>query len=121
MRQLGMVSLLLVLSSIGHARTLMLTEFYLDPDFPGSVRNGQPATPWSSLGGGSSSAWAAINSALGTGDVTIYFSARQAGIDAHQPANWELYLYRTNTSSYRLTLDGMSRYNSNDGSPSWSS
>jgi hypothetical protein len=120
MRQLGILSFLLALSSIGYGRTqAILTEFYVDPDFAGPVQDGQAATPWSYLGGGSSSAWAAINSALGAGDVTIYFSARQAGSDTNETATWELYLYRTNASSYRLTLDGMTRYNANDLNPSW--
>src|SRR6185436_126 len=35
-------------------------------------------------------------------------------------ATWELYLYRYDTSSHRMTLDGMSRYNANDVNPSWS-
>src|SRR4029079_5228538 len=37
----------------------------------------------------------------------------------NETATWELYLYRYSTSSYRLTLDGMSRYNANDVTPSW--
>jgi hypothetical protein len=110
MRRLGILFLLLAISSVGHGRTTAaLTEFYVDPDFAGSIQDGQAATPWSYLGGGSSTAWAAINSALDAGDVTIYFSARQAGSDTNETAAWELYLYRTNSSSYRLTLDGMSR------------
>ncbi len=122
MRRPGILCLLLAISSIGHARSrASLTEFYVDPDYAGALPDGRPATPWSSLGGSSSAAWTAINSALNTGDVTIYFSARQAGSDTNQPATWELYLYRTNASSFRLTLDGMSRYNSNDLNPAWSS
>src|SRR5262249_7760942 len=96
MRQLGIFSLLLALSSIGHARgTAALTEFYVDPDFAGPVQNGQAATPWSALGGGSGPAWAAINQALQSGDVTVFFSARQASSDTNETANVELYLYRT--------------------------
>jgi hypothetical protein len=116
-----MLWLLMALSSFGHARSAAtLTEFYVDPDYNGSLQNGQPATPWSSLGGGGSAAWTAINQALSSGDVRLYFSARQAGSDTNETATWELYLYRTNASSFRLTLDGMSRYNANDVSPSWS-
>ncbi|HVE38287.1 MAG TPA: Ig-like domain-containing protein [Planctomycetota bacterium] len=122
MRHLGILCLLLAVSSVGYGRAAAtVTEFYVDPDFNGSVQNGQAATPWSTLGGGSGAAWAAINQALAAGDVTIYFSARQAGSDTNDAATWELYLYRTNTSSTRLTLDGMSRYNTNDLNPSWQS
>src|SRR5262245_33074906 len=105
MRQLGMV-FFLALSSVGYGRAAAITEFYVDPEFMGATRDGHAATPWNSLGGGSSAAWNAINSALNAGDVTIYFSARQAGIDANQPANWALDLYRRSSSAYRLTLDG---------------
>src|SRR5262249_34835360 len=60
-----------------------------------------------------------------TNDVIIYFSARQAGSDtaehllvlAGQDA--VIRVKRTDKSSHRLTLDGMSKYNTNDSSPSW--
>src|SRR5262249_23322673 len=57
MRQLGILSLVLALSTVGHGRvTALLTEFYVDPDFNGSIQNGKAATPWSALGGGSGAA-----------------------------------------------------------------
>src|SRR5262245_52225583 len=60
------------------------TAFYVDPTYTGSTQNGTAAAPWRSFQDGNAnqaSQWAAINSALATNDVIIYFSARQAGSD----------------------------------------
>ena len=118
MRPMAIFSLVLALPATGYGRSAAsLTEFYVDADFAGSIRDGRAATPGSSLGGSSSPSWASINSALEAGDVTIYFSARQAGSDTNETATWELYLCRTSPSSHRLTLDGISRYHANDLHP----
>ena len=53
------------------------TTFYVDSDWTG-MPNGTASQPWKSL---SSDAWSGINSALATGDVTVYFSAREASSD----------------------------------------
>jgi hypothetical protein len=91
--------------------------FYVDPDFRGSFRDGSAARPWQYLG--DSGAWTAINGALAAGPVTVYFSARDAGSDTNQASTVGLTIDRTDGSTNRLTLDGMSRYNTNDASPSW--
>ena len=92
-----------------------LAVYYVDPDWTGA-QTGAPATPWTSL---TASAWTTINAALASDDVTVYFSARQAGSDTSQTTTTELDVNRTNTSTHVLTLDGMSFYNTNDASPSW--
>src|SRR5438477_995723 len=97
--------------------------FYVDSDWTGT-QSGSAAQPWSYL---SSSAWSAINSALAGADVTVYFSAREAGSDSDDiydsngdGVQDEIDLsYRTDTHSTVLTLDGNSYYNKSDSSPSW--
>jgi len=97
------------------------TEFYVDPDFAGPVRNGSAANPWTRLDSAPQGpTWMAINDALASGDVTIYFSAREAARDANQISTSGVNLARTDPSGHRLTLDGMSRYNADDGQPQWS-
>lgn len=93
-------------------------DFYVDPDYPNSG-NGSAYTPWSSLDASATGAWDAINKALASSDVTVYFSARKAGTTQDQPASKRISIRRTSTSTYRLTLDGMSKYNSNDLNPVW--
>src|ERR1051326_6786442 len=48
--------------------------YYLDPDFAGSTTDGSAAHPWTTL---SSTEWGTLNNALGSQNVTIYFSARK--------------------------------------------
>ena len=91
--------------------------FYVDPDFSGSIQNGSETNPWTSLN--QSSQWDLINKALEHGPVTVYFSARDANTDTEEQMNTTLSILRTNTSSNRLTLDGMQKYNTNDVNPSW--
>lgn len=93
-----------------------LTAYYVDPDNAGT-RNGGVATPWQSLS--DSGAWTAINSSLASDDVTVYFSARDAGSDIDETSAIGIHISRTDTSTHVLTLDGMTKYNTNDGSPSW--
>lgn len=103
------------------SRALGLTEFFVDPDFAGSLQEGSAANPWTHLGAsGGESPWIAINSALATNDVSIYFSARSAPRDTNQISTFGVTLARTDQSDHRLTLDGMSRYNADDGQPRWS-
>ncbi len=110
---LGVLLLGLWLSA---GQALAATTFYVDPDWAGS-RQGTAAQPWSSLG--DSGAWTAIDNALASGDVTVYFSAREADSDTNERTSTPLQVQRTSTSAYRLTLDGESKYNANDASPSW--
>jgi len=93
-----------------------LTSYYVDPDFGGSA-TGAAATPWTSLTAG---AGTTINPALASDDVTVFFSARAAGSDIHETTTTQIQLKRTDTGTKRLTLDGMSQYNTDDATPSWS-
>jgi parallel beta-helix repeat protein len=97
------------------------TAFYVDPTFTGTG-NGTAASPWKSFEDGNPNQtiqWNAINSALATNDVIIYFSARQAGSDTPEQIVGSVHVLRTDQSNHRLTLDGMSKYNTNDATPSW--
>jgi len=98
------------------------TEFYVDPTSTGSVETGDAATPWKTLIEDdplSYGRWGTINAALAAGPVTIYFSARNADTDSAEEIVGSVRVRRTDKSTNRLTLDGMSRYNINDASPSW--
>jgi Right handed beta helix region len=115
------------------------TAFYVDPTYTGRTQNGSASAPWKSLldsDGDFTAKWKAINAALATNDVIIYFSARTAGSDTAEqlvpPNGARLFVNRgcragtahctsgaDTTGSHRLTLDGMSLYNTNDASPNW--
>jgi hypothetical protein len=104
----------------GSSRASALTTFFVDPDYAGSVRDGSAARPWQSLSDTASTfPWNAINAALATDTVTVYFSARNASSDTDQLSTVQLALDRTAATANRLTLDGMSKYNSNDAAPVW--
>ena len=117
LRRAGIVASLVFLSSIFSfsQSVVAATVSYVDPDWTGD-QTGAAATPWTSL---TASAWTTINTALATDDVTIYFSARNASIDKDETTTTQLQLKRTDTGTHRLTLDGMSQYNTNDANPSW--
>src|SRR5207249_5078697 len=98
------------------------TTFYLDSDWNGT-QSGTASQPWKYL---SSFAWSSINSALGSGDVTVYFSAREASSDTDDVydtngdgAQDGIDVTQRTTSSGVLTLDGNSKYNTSDSSPNW--
>jgi len=93
-----------------------LTEYYIDPDYTGT-ESGTASQPWQDLDG----QWTTINTSLASDDVTVYFSARDAGSDVHQATTTNIQIERTDAGANRLTLDGMAKYNSNDSTPSWSS
>jgi len=115
------------------------TAFYVDPTYTGSSENGSAANPWKSLLQSDSdyaAKWSIINSTLAANDVIIYFSARTAGSDASEqflmPYRGRLFLNRgcragtfkctsgaDTTGTHRLTVDGMSKYNTNDAAPNW--
>ena len=112
-----------VLVSNGRGGGASGNTFYVDSDWKGT-QSGTASQPWQYL---SSSAWSAINSALGSGDVSVYFSARKAASDSDD-------IYDTNgdgsqdgidltmksyTGSSVLTLDGNSKYNTSESSPNW--
>jgi hypothetical protein len=93
-------------------------QFYVDPTYSGGTHDGNAATPWLSLS--DSGAWSTITGGLASNDVTVYFSARLAGSDANETDTHAIDLTNVGTgTSHRLTLDGISKYNTNDASPSW--
>jgi hypothetical protein len=93
--------------------------FYVDPDFAGGTRDGQASTPWQSLADTTTNTpWTVINTALDAGPVTVYFSCREAGSDTAEVGS-QITMNRTSTSGRRLTLDGMTKWNQNDSTPSW--
>jgi parallel beta-helix repeat protein len=95
------------------------TAFYVDPSFAG-LGDGSATSPWTNLPDDESGPeWTSVNAALGSGPVIIYFPARQAGADQSQELNTAIFVHRTDTGSHRLTLDGMSKYNTNVANPSW--
>jgi hypothetical protein len=99
------------------------TNFYVDSDWTGA-HIGTPSQPFALL---DATAWASINAALASDNVTIFFSAREAGSNtpdyydtAGNGVQLEIDLTRKTTSGpHWLTLDGKSFYNTNDSSPSW--
>jgi hypothetical protein len=101
------------------------TNFYVDSDWTGT-KSGTQSRPFAVL---DKSAWHRINAALASGDVTIYFSAREAGSDipdyydtGGNGVQLEVDLTKKTTrGSFLLTLDGKSFYDTNDASPSWTS
>jgi parallel beta-helix repeat protein len=97
------------------------TAFYVDPTVA-REGNGSAQAPWKAFADGNpnqDAQWNAINSALATGDAIIYFSARQAGSDTPEEIVGAVHVLRTDQSTHRLTLDGMSQYNTNDTTPAW--
>jgi len=93
--------------------------FYVDPDYAGRG-DGTASRPWRALvSSPTGPEWSAINEALAHGPVIVYFSAREAGVEASEETTAEVNVLRTDTSAHRLTLDGMSRYNTDDAQPSW--
>jgi hypothetical protein len=92
------------------------TYFYVDPDYEGDPKNGTAEHPWNALNG---EAWTEIDSALASENVTVYFSAREADADEDETTDMELEIRRNDTSTHRLTLDGMSMVNADDASPAW--
>src|SRR6266481_4952060 len=91
------------------------TSFYVDPDWIG-VQIGTASQPWNAL---STSAWTTINATLASDDVTLYFSALKADGVTQQSKAWYIHCQRTDYSSHRLTLDGYSKYNSNETTANW--
>jgi hypothetical protein len=99
-----------------------MAYYYVDPDYNLNTGDGSSARPWSSL----KTSWNIINEALSKDDVTIFFSAREENVDEDQNynkanENWTgvIALARTDTSTHRLILDGKSKYNRDDLSPTW--
>jgi hypothetical protein len=92
-----------------------MTDYYVDPDVAGGG-DGSAGSPWQSLAQGIST----VNTALASDNVTVYFSAREEGSDTNQTTTTNINSARTDASTNRLTLDGMSKWNTSDSSPSWS-
>ena len=71
------ISLIAILVKILIAGKCFATDYYIDPDYSGSIRNGLQAHPFRSI----YEAWNVINAELDKNDVTVYFSAREANTD----------------------------------------
>ena len=117
-KQFFVQTLFAILVVLGISATSWATTYYVDPDCNGG--NGSASAPWSNLNSLNTTAWNTINSALASDDVTVYFSAREAGSDIDEVSTTRIAIRRTDTSTHRLTLDGMSKYNTNNTNPSWS-
>ena len=91
------------------------TNFYVDSDWTGP-KSGTQSYPFAIL---NKPAWQRINTTLANGDVTIYFSALKADGVTQQSKPWFIQCRRTDYSTNRLTLDGYSKYNSNESTPTW--
>jgi len=107
---------------VGTSAAQTATSFYVDPNYVGGLRNGSSTNPWQSLsdGGASKNITTTINTALGSGPVTVYFSACNTTCTANTVATTQVNITRTDTGTNVLTLDGISQYNTNESSPSWS-
>src|SRR6266700_3775992 len=107
---------MIIVASVLFARALEAsTNFYVDPNWTGS-KSGTQAHPFAIL---NKPAWQRINSALANDDVTIYFDALKANGVTQQSKAWYIHCQRTDYSSHRLTLDGYSKYNSNETTANW--
>jgi hypothetical protein len=114
------------------------TAFYVDPTYTGGGSNGSSTKPWTRFDEGDPSypnVWTAINSALATNDVIVYFPARVVASDTPAsltiPTGGEIFINRhcaapsytcasaDTTLPHRLTIDGMSVYTTSDSSPNW--
>jgi hypothetical protein len=96
------------------------TAFYIDPTYTSGSSDGSAMHPWTTLAAGAASPqWTAINKALANNHVIVYFSARTTNADVSEVERNSVDLWRTDTSTHRLTLDGMSQYNANDVTPAW--
>lgn len=93
------------------------TLYYVDPNHTAGSPAGTAANPWTSFG---SSQMATVDAELATNPVTVYFSARAYGSDTNSTSTTALTCARNDTSSNLLTIDGMSKWNTNQASPSWS-
>jgi len=110
--------ILLLMLCVGAAVCQAATTFYVDALYTGGTRNGGASNPWLSLS--DNGAWSAINTALASGPVTVYFSACNPGCSAPETSTSQIALgSRTDTSTNVLTLDGISMYNTNSSAPSW--
>jgi hypothetical protein len=97
------------------------TAFYVDPTYSGTTQNGSAHAPWKTA---ARIDWSAISDALATNDVIIYFSARMATADISESVDdQQIFISRLprgkDPSTHRLTLDGMSKYNTNEARPEW--
>ena len=91
------------------------TDFYVDADVSSGTHDGSAGNPWQTIN------WTSVNTALASANVTIYFSCREASSDTSDTHN-EITLNRSQGATggpFRLTLDGMTKWNTNDSSPSW--
>jgi hypothetical protein len=116
MTRLSRLCLLLVLLLLPQ-HAFALTTYYLDPDVAGGTHVGTQANPFQTFTAGT---WTTINTALASGDVTVYCSARAASSDTDQAYTGNITIYsKTPNPTGTLTIDGGSFYNSDDATPNW--
>mgnify|MGYP003393937435 CR=1 FL=1 len=97
-----------------------MTTFYVDPTYTGGSNDGSAAHPWLVLGSNAAQpGWVAINAGLVNDDVTVFFSARTVGQDVPEVQTTELRVFRTDSSTHRLTLNGMAKWNTCDTLGAW--
>src|SRR5208282_5182604 len=114
-RTISVIIFVVVCIKIGVAQT----TFYVDPAFSGT-RNGSASNPWQSLSDNvNPTPWNAINSALANGPVTVYLTACNTNCTANTVTTSPISITRTDTGTNQLTLDGISKYNTSESSPSW--
>ena len=122
-RILKTVSSIALITSAATLNLRAATTFYVDSAWKGT-QSGTPSQPWRYL---SSSAWLAINRALESDDVTVYFPARQATSDSEAVYDStgdgvqdgiDL-TRRTDTSKSALRLDANSLYIRSETAPDW--
>jgi len=111
-----LILLLLMLTQIMGVSTLhAMTTYYLDPDWTGT-QNGTQAQPWN----GVSVHWSAINTALASGDVTVYLSARDASTDTDDVLSENIQISnKTANPTGTLIIVGNRFYNTSDATPNW--
>ncbi len=100
-----------------HAVSAYATDFYVDPSYTGGANDGSAAHPWTALS--ATGACAAMNAALASADVNIYYSARIVASDTPETTSTQFALCRTDTSTHVVNFSGNQKYNTNDTSGSW--
>ena len=95
--------LMIVFLTSGVSAAFSQTTYYVDPSFIGGGNNGSAANPDTSIN------WSRYNTALATGNVTVYLSASQSQSNQINLGS------RTDTSTHVITFNGTEKVNANDG------
>jgi Bacterial Ig domain len=111
---------LLIIFALLCGTALAQTTYYVDAGYTGGSDAGSQAHPWTSLS--DTGAWSAVNAALASGAVTVFYSATTPGTSNPNVTTTQIDLsQRSNTSTNILTLDGASMKNTGSATvPVWS-